>query len=303
MSEFESLIKRVRVYADLPTIIKYHPASAIYLNEVTQKEYFKYIYLKPLLKKSKPLGEVTAVHAFNNELEFDTESPHSNNLLVMVKNLIEVEWQYHQVHLSILESPVAVESTRLLNELKNLFKMLEEVGKTKFNDETTGINKKERKLKGDSFKGNLNLVHLESQEELDIIELLIQNRQRKLNDPQTHSLPYHSIEYPTNTNTVEVALKLMQAPFKRQRMQKAFLKLVIEKIHAYFIGEIEPDRDDKIEIPKDEGVLIFFILSVFNLLDHQVEMNNATSRDQAVYVRSLLRSPESEEQIKFTNVK
>ena len=242
MEKNKDLVKRVKVFCDLEKIINYHPISSAYKTKTyyNDSKYSKIISVKPLLRKTQVEGTFKATFLFPDVLDYDPMDPHLNNMLVLVQNMIEIDWSYYNDYLA--DEQTRKEGILILEQLKSLFEVLEGVSSSDFQ---YGLVKKyiHTDKNGRKSKKSEAISDLNNWDECkQIIELLIASRQKKLNSPELAANFYTLIDHPTNLTTTLAALDIMQNSFRPFMAKKVFRTSVINALIDYMSTESGIDR-------------------------------------------------------------
>jgi hypothetical protein len=297
MNEVLSILKDVTINADLKTIVKYHPASAVYLNDKTKIEYITTIPLKFSYREIE--GEQIFLPDYHYADIADTNLPeegHDNNILAMVKNLIELEWGYYKTYYVIDETKgtnINLHShvIKQLEELKVLVTILEQ---NKVNDVSGQLRLTELKPieQGKLKRYNVEGIQVEfsdDTEKLEVIRLMANNRIKELSKPEYHFYNFKSEEFTEYSSTqLQKSIDRMALPFRDFRAQWLFCKLVCQTVLNYIKGEMIWNQGE-IMITEQQGVFIHSLLCLFNLIDPVQEDKNVTPRDKAKYIRTYFR--------------
>lgn len=307
--EYIAQLIDLTVNADLSKIIKYHPASKIYL-DVDKPEYKTSFQVKMLLMEVN--GELTPHpdYIYSKIVDKTGINPsHENTLLVLVKNMIEIEWGYYASYFSKDDH-----GKLLINqhtEIKDLLHDLKVLKIQKENNtivETKLTQKEYGSLPSQDPKRLYNSdgmqVDVSSRiENLQIIDLLFNNRIEALKDPVYPIFHYSSTPIEEwSIEQIEEAIDYVSQPFKDYRALWLFGKFVTETVLAYLKGEIEWNQGDT-EITEKQGVFIYTLLLLFHLLKPDEELKFKSDRDKAKYVRSFLRKDTKDNKEQFFKFK
>lgn len=292
---------KAEVTVNLDTIIKYHPSSNIYLNNRdSNPEYTTEIEIIGVMEKSGAEYIINDAYKYTDIVEKLLPDPsHKFNLLVLVHHLIEIEWGYYKSY--TLPTNKAEQDfnehqqmVALLKQLKVLHKLLENQN---IRNIETKIQLQESKSFGDIKKiydvKGMQVITLDPDENRQIIQFVIANRKQELKGYYQLHLPM--VEFDTIVWTEEEIDKLInviQQPFRDFRALWLFGKLVSEKVLCYLKGELTWDQGD-IEITKDQGVIIYTLLAVFQIIDPELEKEHIKKKindaEKAKYIRSFFR--------------
>ncbi|RZK27255.1 MAG: hypothetical protein EOO43_00090 [Flavobacterium sp.] len=316
MEEFGTDTRKLQLTADLKTIIKYHPASKLYLNDTTTETYTSTAKVKLVAKKgadgkfSNPVSDydldTVILKALPKPYSNEFRDEHEANLLVLVKNLIQFEWEYFETFYKTnietkTTSNLHATVTDHLKELKILYSILEE-------KQTSDVVTKLNLTYIDEFKKRKNVtdkqvISSDEEESKQIIQLLIDNRLRLLMNPEYFYYQFNGIEDLTSKE-FELAINRMEEPFKYHRGEFLFTKYIAQVITDYLKNEINWGTL-YIGISEAQASIIYTLLLVFNILNPNEYEYERSDRDKAIYIRSLFRNDlknNGEQFFKFTDV-
>lgn len=298
MQEINVINTEAEIIVNLDKIIKYHQGSKLYLHDSNDNTNYKTdITIKSIIEKSEGNSAIKKDYLYFEIADrFLPDNTHKYNLLGLVKNLIELEWGYYLTHKK--EGKNEINELKILSsiikELKILLNLIHE--KNNINVETL-INLKENKSFGKIYKRydvpGMQIKLERPYENKQIIELLIRNRKTELIELAQIHLPnidFNSLNW--SDSDLDEILEMTNQPFRDFRAVWLFGKLVSESILNYLKGEIDWKQGD-IEITKDQGVIIYTLLIIFNLIDFEVEKehlkNGIDDTGKAKYIRSYFR--------------
>jgi hypothetical protein len=312
MTNTKAAFQELTIKPDLHKLIKYHPASAVFLKDDPNVEYVTSFEVKVLLEEIN--GEYFLADDYQYAKIIDECMPasgHDANLLGLVKNLIELEWGYYLSYYILDESSQThknqyAHATKLLQELKIMFQIIEE---KKTQDVCGKLQLREFKLIGRKLKAyNVPTMQIDFEGEdecLAIMELLINRRIKTLYKPEYSYYPFNVQEFDHYSSTsIQGAIDRMKQSFRDFRAQWLFCKLVCEKALAYLKGEMQWNQGG-VDITENQGVVIHTLLALFNLIPPDQELLNNTKRLKAKYIRTFFRKDlaDNEEAFhKFVNV-
>lgn len=296
MNNLIALELDLKIKADLKTIIKYHPASTIYLTKENALEYWKVVNIRILQEKEEtefnPIPDYRYEDIINRTLP---DLSHSNTLLALVQHLIEIDWGFHtQSFVKDEDGRLLLneydELRQILNELRTLVSILD---KEDILQVRTKVQLAETKPFGDRPKvydvKEMGVQILHSNENKEIIQLLVKNRIDRLLKFHYDLFPYenfHEIDW--TLERIEDGIAKLAQPFPDYRARWLFCKRVSETVLDYLKGEMDWNQGD-IEVTEKQGVFIHTLLALFNFIEIDQELKNKTDRDKAKYIRSFFR--------------
>ena len=293
MDKYGTTTRDLSIKADLNKIIKYHPASKIYLNQNTEKDYQSIVSVKVIAKVTDTTEEILPDYNYTAvSMKASLSKEDSFNLLVLVKNMIQMEWGYFETFYKKQERPrkdINLHATIIkhLQELQILTSILEE-------GETDQVVTKLNTTKTDDYGRRLNadkqVVSSSPTESKQIIELMIENRIQLLSNPEYAYYQFHTITT-LNSQQLSEAIKSMSEPFDYLNAQSLFCKYVVETLIDYLKTEVEQEESYN-GFSESQGALMYTLLVVFNLINPKVERNNdkqKSDRQKANYIHSLLK--------------
>lgn len=297
MSQPISIITEVTVNADLNKIIKYHPSSSIFLNEKSAIEYVSTFNIKMLLMEEN--GQLVPKSDYRYSEIVDLclpESTHENTLLVLVKNMIEINWGYYTSYFLVDDD--GKQLINLHEEIKAKLEELKILTLIKEGDNFKDVETKIKLRETISIDRNtsrrydvkgMQVELLNAEENKEITELLIRNRIIELCKPDYKFYPLHDVEIlDWSSIEIEKAIFRMKQPFRDYRAQWLFCKSVSETVLKFLKGEMEWNQGN-IDITDKQGIFIYTLLILFHLLDPVEELKFKSNRDKAKYIRSFFR--------------
>lgn len=318
MENVKAIKLEAEISADLNTIIKYHPASRIFLEHLPPGQTYRTtIELKGIVETSEQGYVLKDDYKYSNIYERATinihprpDLIHESNLLVLVKHLIELEWNYYSSHNIPDEVGNFVLNERarmgeLLEELKILYAFLE---KDNPRNLQTKLQLRETKSFGDRNKtydvtGMQVTIANSPDESIAITNLLIANRKAELKELYRLHFPMVDFEDITWDPTwIEETIAQLKQPFRDFRAIWLFGKLVSEKVLDYLKNEMEWNQGST-EITKEQGVIIYTLLSIFHLLDLDEELKFKDDAGKAKYIRSFFRKDIKDLEEKFYEIR
>jgi len=316
--EYIVQLQKLEVSADLNRIIKYHSASKIYLNKQTALNYRSVVEVKWIVENidkvmNDPNKENLTIHPdyrYADIVDKILPDPsHENTLLVLVKNMIEIEWSYYASYFSKDEK-----GKFLINQHAEIKGLLQDLRVLKLQQESntiieTKLTQREYGTAPDQESNRLyNVKHMQvevvnREENLEIVNLLFKNRVNALRNP-TYPIFTNSEKNIENWSITEIdkAISDVSQPFRDYRALWLFGKLVTETVLAYLKGEMNWNQGDT-EITEKQGVYIYTLLVLFHLLKPEEELKFKSDRDKARYVRSFLRKDTKDTEESFYKFK
>lgn len=295
MSNLIPKVIEVTVKPDLNTIIKYHPASKIYLDINKEEEYSATFRLKLMVSEIDgehiPIADYKYAEIVARTLP---DSKHENDLLVLVRNMLELEWAYFETYYVLDENKeqyinLHTKVTAILEELKVLHTMREanNVGKIYGQLDLTE-NKDFGKINKQYIVPGIQLGFSSKQDITAVIDILANNRLKELATPEYYFFDFHEELSDCTPEKIQAAIDRMKQPFREFRAKWLFRKYVAETILNFIKGEMNFNQGDVL-ITENQGVLIHTLFCLFNLIDPEQEMKNVTARLKAKYIRTLFR--------------
>jgi hypothetical protein len=236
---------------DLHKIIKYHPASKIYLELKTRESYTTTVNLFIIATKVKkdyfPIPDYDIKRVFATFLPSNVTTEdfkyHMNNIIVMVKNMVVAEWSYYKSYSEDFGNEPYSDNPheRIIHILKQMLEVA--ILYEKLNVETQG-EKSEMKIDVTfrmdpklKEKEKLNLNFLSIKEKLGQLKFLFIILKKRL-VKQMEILPIQSLaSLRINSISIENHIKKLKQPFKDKSALRLFSKFVCETIREYMVDE------------------------------------------------------------------
>lgn len=296
MSNTKAAFPELTIKPDLERIIKYHPASGVFLSHDGTSEYMTTFTVKILLEERNGIDYIHPDYNYAHVLDSSLPAEgHDGSLLVLVKNLIELEWGYYLSYYKLDEaSQIHINhhkhATKLLQDLKILFQIIEE---KKTQNVSGKLQLREMKSVGRKLKAyNVPGMQIDFEDEdecLAVMQVLINRRIKTLYKTEYYFFPFNVQDFDDyNSLAIQAAIDRMCLPFRDFRAQWLFQRLVCEKVLAYLKGEMQWNQEDH-DVTEAQGVIIHTLLALFNLIPEDQELLNDTPRKKAKYVRTFFR--------------
>ena len=304
-------IREIKIPAELNTIIKYHKPSKVFMNEDTAVQYSKWIKIYVLV-----IDEFTADPAYNyNEIvdktfpEFVDKSRHQNNILAMVGNLIELEWNYviearqHiQIHHSANEEiNISDYAVSLLQSLNKLIEIKQQF----IQDTDIVINPKKSTSSHNHKKHLIRDLQIKIDGDLkvkkQIIDLLIKNRIDELNSPLYTFLNFNFSS--RNISHKKINKLIDQLTFTKSFEDLAYLfkKRVCHLLLFYMRAEMGW-HDKKKTLTEAQGEFIYTVLLLFNLMEPEALIGHHNPRKKTNYVWTFFKTDPKYKDVKFPEI-
>jgi len=305
-------IREIRVPADLKTIVKYHPASEVFMNDKNALGYLQRIKIYIL-----PIDESTAypAYAYNDIVDktfpdFADKSKHQNNILAMVGNLIELEWNF------VIESRMRVQvlnsideeiniSEHALSTLQSLNSLLE-IKHSLIQGTEIIINPKmsiSPQNSKNSLMKNLQIkISANLSEKTQIINLLIKNRIDELNNPLYTFLNFNfSSQRNVSLNNIQRLIKQISFTKTFEDLEYLFKKRVSHLLLFYMRVEMGW-HNKKEKLTEAQGEFIYTVLLLFNLMKPEALIGHHNPRKKTNYVWTFFKNDAKYKDVKFPQI-
>lgn len=304
-------VKEISVEASLKTIIKHHAASKIFINIGSPEKYIKCIKIYIL-----PVNESTIFPAYAYNTIVDKTFPqsadksiHQNNILAMVQNLIELEWNFvmesrQRIELSASSENINMSENALyiLNDLNRLLEIKKKFilgTEIRINPKLTStVENKKPKLITDLQI----LVDGNQQEKRQIIDLLITNRIQELSSPHFSFLSVQlSISQKLTQRKVRNLINSVTFHQSIEDLTHLFKKRVCNLVWHYMRTEMGW-KGKKKTLDENQGEFIYTILLLFNLMRPEDLIRHHSPRDKANYIWSFFKTDPKYKDVKFPEI-
>ena len=281
---------------NLLNIIPYHPASQVFWQDEPKKPFSKSVQIKVLFHEIDGLLVEHPNYKYQDIINnIVGNDQHTNNLLVLIQNLIEIEGSHYSSYtLSDLKGVpnlnLHLEIITILKDIIVINSMLE------LGDMSDVQNKVKAREKGIDIKGMMVEIH-RPEEKLQILHLMKGNRIALLQDYTYPIMSYfkgtdglkvedlHNI----GSDKIQEVIDRLEQSFKDKdnEPQKLFLALVVKTITEYLKEEIVWPRPK--ELTDEKCSIIHTLLCIFGLIDYSNAVILIHKREKAEYIRTLAR--------------
>ncbi|SES06340.1 hypothetical protein [Pedobacter rhizosphaerae] len=296
------------IIADLDIIAKYHSGSKALLHPDKPNILSTKANIRLLIgKEGDKLSLVDDFNIAKVVLETGLEHSHVQNLFVLTRNMIDIEWGYYKTHFTSEDTNEINLHSRLrilISELKILKEQLEGRGILE-----TKIKLRQLMNNGKSMVPydvpNMGVTIDSKEENLEIIKLVLLNRFRQITE-LSYLYLHITTEEPSkwSADIIEQMLEYFYQPFSDARAKWLFGRYATQNIIAYLKAETNFHKED-IEVTQQQGVLIYTLFLLFGLIDIKIEdgiPEFKSDRDKAKLIRSFLRQDLKDKEIEFYNL-
>jgi hypothetical protein len=299
--------KNIDISVDLITIRKYHEASSLYFA----------IAKKNGLKPEEYVVQVSIKHLSSNPGAYDDfkeleqlAGQHFHNMLFLTHSLIHFEWENYQLDNLNEEDVRKVGSNiklplNLAETVKDLVTELMHLNTIK-TQRTDKISIQLNHSSVDIKTKKCSSIYINNSEAvIAFIEAVIEEKFIHL---KTNYGFYLRMFSPTISTPSAEALELLynQLPnvgFAPSNAIHLFKNQVVNKLLNYLNGEnVVTGLPQKLN--KKQGQIIYYMLSLFNIVEERHELTHSTGYLKAKYIRCILEAPETNSRsVKFPELK
>ncbi|RBQ05840.1 hypothetical protein [Pedobacter miscanthi] len=292
------------INADLNIIAKYHKGTSLQLDKIKNKNKINtQVDIKQLyISINKNEEEVTDDFSCGNLIKLLNSEEHAANLLILVRNMINLEWAYYQ---SYQMETTDIKSINLYKELESLLKELKILKSQSVSEKILQTKIKLRvknpltKIVTDFEDGGITIDNVNENQE--IIQLLINNRVRLIKDLEHLYIPITTVHPEDWTDEIiNKILPIVHQTFDDQRAKWRFGRFVAKTILNYLNEETDLNPQN-VDLTQDQAVIIYTLLLLFGIqeIEFAGEYNMKSSRQKAKIIRSFIRSDLDNEEKEF----
>ncbi|MBB6236917.1 hypothetical protein HDC90_001534 [Pedobacter sp. AK013] len=310
--EYSLIIEPITgINANLDLIAKYHNGTKILLNPNQENKVKTQVDLK-LMFATDNNGESKIVNDYHyGKIVAETlpDVNHAGNLLVLARNMMDIDWLYYQNHTA---ETIEGSDINLHSELEQLLKDLKVL---KLQTASDGILQTKVKLRELRKVGksevpydveDMGVTVYNLHENKEIVTLLLNNRLKLISELDYLYVPL--IDTTPNEwkiSDIDELLAYLKQPFPDYRAKWLFGRYATQTILTYLKGEMDWNQGD-VEVTQNQGVLIYTLLLLFGVVHLDIdEANNPkykSDRDKAKLIRSFLRQDLKDKEVEFYNL-
>lgn len=286
-SNFEEYFSVVSISreADISLIAKYHHSSSIFYDSKRPNK--RIFSIDVVLRWSMYRGKKTEIHAdYNVEQicqELGLHASHVSNLLVMVNNICSLDFGGHY---DFKETYIDKKRMNAHHEMfPSFLGYIQELAILKSAQEDDSSSSVKINSKG---KGGFSLISKE--ERLLIVDILIQKRLQELKECSYDLLfEIGGIENWSSEVLRKYVKELKKMP-TGEKAQRILARMVSLMILNYLKGEklLMSKHENDVNMSQKQGVVIYTLLLVFNILNKSQAEKVRSAEDKAKYIHSLI---------------